>query len=134
MRDYPKIGLYDSAVTLSGSDLTFSVEWEPIETVHELSGITKRYLKGYRLKTSVAAKFIPAAIVELLRAAYDSGMAGSQLYFFPYPDSYPSSFYKVEWMNGWRLAPLGALVSAGCAGSIELRGSEVLASPPAWRA
>lgn len=130
MRDYPKLGLYDTPVELSRSDLSFTPEWEPIETVHELRGVTKRYLTGYRIKVTITVKFMPGSTSELLRTAYSSG---SQLYFWPYPDSYPSSFFKVEWMNGWRLSPINPLVGYGRAGTIELRGTEVLTTAPAWR-
>lgn len=134
MRDYCKLGLYDTPVELSGSDVSFSPEWEPIETVHELRGVTKRYLTGFRFKATLAVKFIPAAASELLRAAYTSYLAGSPIYFWPYPDTYPQSFYRVEWMNGWRLPPINALAGQGRAGTIELRGTDILSSTPIWSA
>jgi hypothetical protein len=131
MRDYPKLGLYDTPVTLTGTEVTFAPKWDAIEDVHELrSGITRKYLIGYRFKAVLAVKFMPSTTSELLRTAY---AGGSQLYFWPYPDTYPGSFYKVMWMNGWELSPAQSLTGKGVSGQIDLRGMDVSPWPSMWK-
>ncbi|NVM23686.1 MAG: hypothetical protein HWN68_18150 [Desulfobacterales bacterium] len=108
--------------------------WEEVKATHELhDGSKKFYHKGYKFRARLEFHYMPQATYDGLRAEYNRH---TELNFIPRFTDYPSTNFEVRWMNEWNFVYSSPQVKTHTIpywrGYIELEGTEIISSIPAW--
>lgn len=133
MGEGPLLGQEPSLIDLSGTGCSQRVDWERLVNVHTLAnGATRKYFKGWKLKANLnwgMNALIPEALGSALNDIHNL-TCSDPIFYFPYPEKYPGSFYKVIIGDLWNINFVRGLLGTGFQGSISLIGQDVLSSKP----
>ena len=130
-----KLGVTDSEYPIPDTGLFRADYWfEEVKVTHELhDGSKKFYHKGYKFRARLEFHYMPQVTYDGLRAEYNRA---TELNFVPRSSDYPSTNFEVRWMNEWNFVYSEPQVKTHTTpywrGSIELEGTEILSSVPAW--
>jgi len=129
--------VYD--IDLSGSGCDQKINWNRIAEVHTLDrGDYKRYLKGYQLDATLTwgrGALIPehhddigtalGRTEKLMQLMFNS-TCEEYIYYWPYPETHPSTYYSVIWSGDYDFNYVEGLVGVGFQGKIKLVGKDIL--------
>jgi len=129
----PKIGKEPDIIDLTGTGALVTLNWVPIRDTHQLeAGNSRDYNKGWILEATVdwtREALVPMSFSDDLADLY-SLTCDDTIFFWPFPDKYPGSFYKVKLVGKWDLNPPRGLTGMGLAGRMMLVGKEVYDEKP----
>ena len=125
----PQLGLTGSEYEIAeGAVLE---HWsEEVKATHELhDGSKKFYHKGYKFRARLTFLAMSKSQYDGLRAEYNRH---TQLNFIPNPQDYPSTNFEVRWTNEFNFVYASKTRTDLYRGYIELEGTKILSSIPAW--
>jgi len=126
----PKLGR--TGLEFEMTDGVFKAEYwfEEVRVRHELhDGSGKFYHKGFKFHGRLIFTGTPYAQWNGLRMEYNRK---TELNFIPNPQDYASTNFEVRWVNEFNLIYAYTVRTDRYAGTIELEGTDILSSVPAW--
>jgi len=130
-----ELGLMGSEYTIPDTGIFKADYWfEEVKATHALhDGSKKFYHKGYKFRARLSFRMMPDATYTNLRAEYNRH---TELNFIPRATDFPATNFEVRWTNTWNFVYAEPQVKMHATpywrGTIELEGTEILSSIPAW--
>lgn len=129
-RIQPRLGVLDSEYEMTDGIAKAEYWFEEVKEAQELhDGSGKFYHKGYKFHGRLIFTAAPYSQYEGLRLEYNRHI---ELNFIPNPQDYPDTNFEVRWINEFNFIYAYTPRTDRYSGIIELEGTEILSSVPAW--